>query len=62
MGDCHQRWCEGEVGSAGGLPLIDQIGRLFDIEMAAAVREIYGTDTHRDLRQAEARPIVDDLF
>lgn len=43
-------------------PLIDQIGRLFDIEMAAAVREIYGTDTHRDLRQAEARPIVDDLF
>jgi transposase len=43
-------------------PMIEEIGKLFDVELAAVEREIYGTDAHRELRQAEARPIVDRLF
>ena len=43
-------------------PMLDEIGRLFDVEVAAAERDIYGTEAHRDLRQAESLPIVDRLF
>jgi transposase len=43
-------------------PMLDDIGRLFDVEVAAAGRGLYGTDAHRDLRQAESRPIVDRIF
>ena len=43
-------------------PMIEEISKLFDVELAAAERGIYGTDAHRALRQAESRPIVDALF
>lgn len=43
-------------------PIIDDIGRLFDVEVAAADRGIYGTDAHRALRQAESLPIVDRIL
>lgn len=43
-------------------PMLDEIGLLFDIEVAAAERDIYGTEAHRDLRQAESLPIVDRLL
>lgn len=43
-------------------PILDTIGRLFDVELAAAERGIYGTDAHRALRQAESRPLVDRVF
>ena len=40
-------------------PIIDEIGKLFDVEVAAADRGIYGTDAHKALRQAESAPVVD---
>jgi len=43
-------------------PILDEIGKLFDVEVAAADRGIYGTDAHLALRQAESRPVVDRIF
>ena len=43
-------------------PLIEEIGKLFDVEVAAADRGIYGTEAHMALRQAESRPVVDRIF
>ena len=43
-------------------PIIDEIGKLFDVEVAAADRGIYGTDAHKALRQAESAPVVDRIL
>jgi transposase len=43
-------------------PMIEEIGKLFDVELTAASRGVYGTDAHLALRQAESKPIVDGLF
>lgn len=43
-------------------PIIEEIGRLFDVEVAAADRGIYGSDAHLALRQAESRPVTDRIF
>lgn len=43
-------------------PIIEEIGRLFDVEIAAAARDIYGTEAHLALRQAESRPVVDRIL
>lgn len=43
-------------------PIIDEIGKLFDVEVAAADRGIYGTEAHLALRQVESRPAVDRIF
>lgn len=43
-------------------PMIEEIGKLFDVELVAAERSIYGTDAHLALRETESRPIVDRLF
>ncbi|MDP2312443.1 MAG: IS66 family transposase [Pseudomonadota bacterium] len=43
-------------------PILDEIGKLFDVEVAAADRGLYGTDAHLALRQAESRPVVDRIF
>lgn len=43
-------------------PVLDEIGRLFDVEVAAADRGIYGTDAHLALRQAESCAVVDRIF
>jgi len=43
-------------------PVLDEIGRLFDVEVAAADRGVYGTGAHLALRQAESQPAVDRVF
>lgn len=43
-------------------PMIEEVGKLFDVELVAAERGIYGTDAHLALRRAESLPIVDHLF
>lgn len=43
-------------------PMIEEIGKLFDVELIAAERGIYATDAHLALRRSESRPIVDRLF
>lgn len=43
-------------------PIIDEIGRLFDVEVAAADRGIFGSGAHLELRQAESAAVVDRIF
>ncbi len=43
-------------------PVLAEIGRLFDVEVAAAGQGIHGTAAHLALRQAESRPAVDRVF
>lgn len=43
-------------------PILEEIGRLFDVEVAAADRGVYATDTHLALRQTESAPVVDRIF
>jgi transposase len=43
-------------------PILEAIGQLFDVEVAAADRGIYGSDAHLALREAESRPAVDRIF
>ena len=43
-------------------PILEQIGRLFDIEVAAAEADLYGTEAHLALRQEESQPIVARIF
>ena len=43
-------------------PILEAIGKLFDVEVAAADRGIYGSDAHLALREAESRPAVDRIF
>lgn len=43
-------------------PIIEAIGELFDLEVLAAERGIYGTAEHLALRKAQAAPVVDRVF
>lgn len=43
-------------------PLIEEIGKLYDVELLAAERDIYGTGDHLALRQTESLKVVDRIF
>ena len=43
-------------------PIIEEISTLFDVELLAAEREIYGSEAHQTLRETESTPVVNRIF